>query len=259
MADYASIVSELEKILHLRTSAIGLKFCREASELDGIEGLVRVEHPLCLCQAFGLSRIAHKTLGLLPADVAGGTPESFGNCASIFGLSEPTEFIRSGEMMAGGCYATLADSKAEQDAIDRLEPESVAAIAMGPASVGNMEPDVVAFYGTPGQMMALMNGLQHSEYEPITICFVGESSCSDAYITCYRTGKPAGSIPCMGERQRGGAEDNEMILCVPPQRLEAALEGVQAWNRVGCGYPVLPFGTQCDPATPAAVNVYQLG
>lgn len=257
MTDLAKSVLALEDLLRLRTKPIGVKFCSSVDELDKIEGLIRVDHPLHLCQAFGLSRIAGKTLGLTASDVSGSAPGTFGNCPSIFGLSEPIEFIRSGQMMAGGCYATLEDSKAEQDAIIRLKPGSVAALAIGPVSADNMKPDVLAIYGTPGQIMALMNGLQNSHYEPIQMRFVGESSCSDAYITCYITGKPAGTIPCMGERQRGGAEDNEMVLCIPPSQAADAVRGITAWNDVGNRYPVLPFGTQCDPATPAAVNVYR--
>ncbi len=86
--------------------------------------------------------------------------------------------------------------------------------------------------------------------------FVGESSCSDGVVTCYLDHKPAGTIPCYGERQRGGMEDGEMLLAIPPGRLEAALEGVRSWQHLGNSYPVIPLGSQCDPMAQPAVNVY---
>ncbi len=256
MSQLANATREIEQLLRLKPRALGVKFCADAGELDKVEGLKRPKHPACLCQFFGIARIAGKTIGCAAADVAGGMPETFGNCASIFGLAEPNDFIYSGQMMAGGGYATLEDARGEQLAIKRLPAGSCEAVILSPAAEDKIEPDVVAFYGTPGQIMQLMNGLQWSNYEPVSMRFVGESSCSDGFIECYLTGKPAGTVPCMGERQRGGCDDSEMLLCVPPALVPSALEGIKAWNHVGTAYPVLPFGTQCDPSTPAAVNVY---
>lgn len=256
MSQLTNAVKEIEYLLRLRTRALGIKFCADADELNGVTSIKRPKHPACLCQFFGIARIAGKTIGCTVEDVAGGTPEAFGNCASIFGMAEPNGFIYSGQMMAGGGYATLEDARGEQLAIKRLPAGSCQAIILSPAAEDKIEPDVVAFYGTPGQIMQLMNGLQWSNYEPVSMRFVGESSCSDGFIECYLTGKPAGTIPCMGERQRGGCDDSEMLLCVPPAMVFSALEGIKAWNHVGTAYPVLPFGTQCDPSTPAAINVY---
>lgn len=256
MSELSAATGELERLLRLRTKPLGMKFCESADEIGKIENIKVPKHPGALCQFFGIARIAGKTIGLTAKDVAGAAPGSFGNCASIFGLSEPMEFIYSGQMMAGGGYKTLGDSRREQQAIRRVPTGKYEALILGPVDGNSFLPDVVAFYGTPGQMMMLINGIQHSNYEPFNMRFVGESSCSDAFVECFLSGRPTGSLPCMGERQRGGAEDNEMVIVLPPDRISAALEGVIAWNNVGTSYPVLPFGTQCDPTSPAAVNVY---
>ena len=256
---YAEIVKELEDILRFRAKPIGVKFCESVDMLAQVPNLVRPSHPLAMCQVFGLSRFAGKTIGVTAEDILGGAEEIImGNCASIFGLAEPVDFIRSGEMLGHGCFAGVEEAGKEQDAIKRIPTGKYKAVVVSPVSDGNLEePDVVAFYASPGQIMQLMNGLVYKDYEPVSMRFVGESSCSDGIVTCFLTGKPAGTIPCFGELQRAGRED-EVILAIPPRKLASVLEGVKSWQSLGNSYPVTPFGAQCSPLSMPAVNVYPM-
>src|SRR3990172_1126574 len=102
---------------------------------------------------------------------------------------------------------------------------------------------------------ALMNGLQYKDYERFNFFFIGEGACADGLAQCYTTGKPALAIPCFGERRFGGVTDDEMVIALPPGMIEKAVEGLQAlWNR-GLRYPIMYFGTECDPS-PALAKAY---
>lgn len=223
-------VKELQKILRLRTKVLAIRFCRDAKEYKDVKDIRTPSHALAPCQAFGLCRTSGKTIRLRPENTMGSAESApWGNCASIFGMAEPLDIIMSGEMLGHGCFIDPATAAQAQQAIRRLPAGSVKAMLIGPADEELFAPDVLAIYGTPGQLMQLMNGLCYQDYAPVDMRFVGESSCSDGIVTCYLEERPAGTIPCYGERQRGGMEDGEMVLAIPPARLEKALEGIRSW------------------------------
>lgn len=250
-------VRELQHVLRLRTHVLGIQFHKEkAKEQD--PRILSPAHAMAPCQTFGLCRTSGKTIRLTAETTMGSAADApWGNCASIFGLADPLEIIMNGEMLGHGCFKDPYTAAQAQKAIRRIPSGTIKEIVIGPADGGIFEPDVLMVYGTPGQIMQLMNGLCYQDYAPVEMRFVGESSCSDGVVTCYLDKKPAGTIPCYGERQRGGVEDGEIVLAMLPESLGPALEGIRSWQELGNSYPVIPLGSQCDPMSEPAVNVYK--
>jgi uncharacterized protein (DUF169 family) len=54
---------------------------------------------------------------------------------------------------------------------------------------------------------------------------VGESSCPEAIARCYLTGTPSLIISCYGERRYGHAQDDELVMALPPAMIDKALRG----------------------------------
>jgi len=123
------------------------------------------------------------------------------------------------------------------------------AVALAPLVYKPFEPDMVLIYANPAQMMLLINSLQFEDYEVMQFFCVGESSCSDAIARCYLTGKPALTIPCYGERRYGHAQDEDLVMALPPAMVEKALRGMETLYRRGIRYPISFAGAERDLTT----------
>jgi len=114
-------------------------------------------------------------------------------------------------------------------------------------------PDICLLYGTPGQMIFMINGLQWAGYKKMTFTSVGESACADSWGKALKTGEPALTIPCYAERRYGGVADDEMLMALPPRYLPKMIDGLAALSKNGLRYPVPPYGIQGDAGAGLAV------
>jgi uncharacterized protein (DUF169 family) len=123
------------------------------------------------------------------------------------------------------------------------------AMAVAPLTSGRLDPpDICLIYGTPGQMIFFINGLQWTGYKKMSFTSVGESACADSWGKALKTGEPALTIPCYAERRYGGVADDEMLMATPPRFLPKVIEGLAALSKNGLRYPIPPFGIQSDAA-----------
>jgi dephospho-CoA kinase len=95
-------------------------------------------------------------------------------------------------------------------------------------------------------MMLLINSLQHESYQVMEFYCVGETSCADAVARCFIDGKPSLAIPCYGERRYGHAQDDELVMALPPDSVEVALKGMETMYQRGIRYPISYAGTELD-------------
>jgi dephospho-CoA kinase len=119
-------------------------------------------------------------------------------------------------------------------------------VALAPLVYNPFDPDMVLVYGNPAQMMLLINSLQHERYEVMQFHCVGETSCSDAVARCYLDHKPSLAIPCYGERRYGHAADDELVMALPPEFVDIALEGMESLYKRGIRYPISYAGAELD-------------
>jgi len=150
--------------------------------------------------------------------------------------------------MNGVWYGTLEDSAAHQRAMSCASHGDYAAIAVSPLTAGRLDnPDLCLLYGTPGQMITLVNGLQYRNYRKLTFTCVGESACADSWGNALKTGEPSLSIPCYAERKFGGVLDEEMLMALPPSFLPPIVAGLAALSENGLRYPIPNHGIQKSP------------
>ena len=46
------------------------------------------------------------------------------------------------------------------------------------------------------------------------------------------------TVPCMGDRRRALAQDDEMIFSIPKERLEDLMLGIRHFDEAGLGFPI---------------------
>lgn len=247
--DFADLTAQLNSYLRLRTNPIGMKRFASEADLDEIPKLRRPKEgkPLATDQIVGDSRWNGRTIGFTMNNLLGS------QCGAVVGLAPRDEEFLSGNMMNGKWYGNLEASSAHQHAMPCASHGDYEAIVVSPLTaegVGN--PDICLIYGTPGQMITLMNGLQYQNYKQYTFTCTGESACADSWGNALKTGEPSMSIPCYAERAFGGVQDDEMLIALPPSYLPEIITGLAALAKTGFKYPIPNHGLSISPMAAVA-------
>ena len=235
VTDWPELTGEMERLLRLRTYPIAYKRLEKEEELEKIPRVRRFDRDFSarsyFCLIPTIVRRGGLTIGALRGDL-------HYRCARLHGLAATTEELieRDVAYMKTAWFATEDEARKQMAAYPTIPPGE--AIVLAPLASGKFDPDVILVYGTPGQLMMLMCGLQFKDYERFQFFFISEGACADGLDQCYVSGKPALAIPCYGERRFGGVEDDELVLALPPGMLGKAVEGLQGlWER-GLRYPI---------------------
>jgi uncharacterized protein (DUF169 family) len=247
--DWNAIVEGFNRFIHLRSIPIGMKLFETVSEMEAIPKIRRPRAKHTTDQIVSQARMLGWTVGITMDDLVGA------QCGAVIGLHPQDAEWRSGQRMAGVWFETRADAERHQAAMDVVPYGRYRAMAVSPLTSGRLDPpDVCLIYGTPGQMMFVINGLQWSGYRKLSFTSVGESACADSWGKALKTGEPALTIPCYAERRYGGVADDEMLMAMPPRFLPKVLEGLAALSKNGFRYPPPPFGIQADAQAGLAVS-----
>ena len=251
-ADHATLAAELRSRLRLRADPLALKLFESAKALDDIPGLRRPEPGVhfSMCQLIGQVRWLGFTLGITHDNVM---PNSY--CGGVVGLNAPGQKYLDGSMFHGVWFATVEASREHQAQMPRGPAGKYQALVAAPLAKGRLDPpDAVLIYATPGQMMLLVNALQHRQYVRADFTVTGETACADSWGRGLKTGEPSISIPCYAERRFGGVQDDELLVSLRIEHLQEIVIGLEWLAQRGIRYPIPPYGTQCDPAKAFEVN-----
>ncbi|MHB8157343.1 MAG: DUF169 domain-containing protein [Desulfocucumaceae bacterium] len=239
--DWKTVIRKIEALLKLRTFPVGIKLLESEEMLTKNRWARRPAGKSTLCQLISQARTFDWTVGATADDFPPGM------CASIVGLADPPEQVMNGTFRSLVWCRTKEDAKKCEESIPRIPTGKYKAILLAPQVYGSFEPDLVLIYGNAAQMILIINALQFDNYERMQFFCVGESSCSDAIAQCYLTGKPSLAIPCYGERRYGHAQDDELVIGLPPAYVEKVERNLEELYARGVQYPVSYLGNQCDP------------
>jgi uncharacterized protein (DUF169 family) len=188
--DWAPIVDDLNRLLRLKTTPIGMKLFTTVEEMEAIPKIRRPTSVHTTDQIVAQAARLGFTVGITQKDLVGA------QCGAVIGLHPQDADWRSGRNMAGVWYATPADAAAHQAAMDVVPHGTYQAMAVSPLASGRLNPpDICLIYATPGQMIIFINGLQWAGYKKFAWGVVGESACADSWGRALKTGEPSLSIP----------------------------------------------------------------
>jgi uncharacterized protein (DUF169 family) len=238
--DWPALFTDLNALLRLRVTPVGMKLFETVAEMEAIPKIRRPTAIHTTDQIVAQAARLNWTVGCTAADLAGS------QCGAVIGLQPQDEEWLKGTRYAGVWYETPEDAAAHQAAM-HVVPHAYEAMAVSPLSTGRLDPpDICLIYGTPGQMITLINGLQWSGYREFNWGVVGESSCADSWGRALSTGEPSLSIPCFAERRYGGVLDEELLMALPPRFLPKAIDGMRHLSNNGLRYPIPQYGIQSD-------------
>ena len=239
--DGARVVDDLNRLLRLRTTPIGMKLFATEAEMAAVAKIRRPKDIHTTDQIVGQASRNGWTVGITAKDLVGA------QCSTVIGLHPRTEEWLSGERMKGVWYGSEEDAAAHQNAMDVVPFGEYEAMAVSPLASGRINPpDICLIYATPAQMIIFINGLQWTGYKKLEFSCVGESACADSWGRALSTGEPSLSIPCFAERRYGGVMEDELLMAIPPHFLPKVVQGLEALSKNGLRYPIANYGVNND-------------
>ena len=239
--DLAGIVADLNSLLRLKTTVIGMKLFARVAEMEAIAKIRRPNAIHTTDQIVSMASRLGWTVGITADDLVGA------QCRAVIGLAPQDEKWLAGENYVGVWHGTADDARKRQEALDVVPFGQYQALAVSPLASGRLDPpDICLVYATPGQMIILINGLQYAGYKKFEWGVVGETACADSWGRALATGEPSLSLPCYAERRYGGVPDEEMLMALSPAHLQKAIAGMTALANNGLRYPIAPYGIQSD-------------
>lgn len=189
---------ELENGLLLRTSPVAVKMLEKEADIP--KGAFRPKKDggihLAQCQSFGMSRREGKTVAMLKEDHWCPT------ALEVYGIVEK---VSTGFSME---YSMS------------FETGKYAGVVTAPLKSATFMPDVVLIYMNPSQLRGALMSMAFGGSDQVkTELFL--PSCGHSVVDPIKTGKYVVVLPDPGEVQRGLAADDEMILSVPKQKIQA--------------------------------------
>ena len=239
--DWPQVVDDLNRLLRLRTTPIGMKMFATRDEMEAIPKIRRPQSIHTTDQIVGQASRLGWTVGITVEDLVGD------QCSTVIGLHPRDEEWLSGERRTGVWYETLEDASAHQHSMTTVPFGQYEAMAVSPLASGRLSPpDICLIYATPAQMILFINGLQWTGFKKLEWGCVGESSCADSWGRALATGEPSLSIPCFAERRYGGVMEDELLMAIPPRFLPGVIAGLESLSKNGLRYPIPPYGVQSD-------------
>lgn len=247
--DWQSLTADLNALLRLKTTVIGMKLFESKADMEAIPKIRRPKTIHTTDQVVSMASRLGWTVGITAEDLVGN------QCRAVIGLAAQDAEWKSGKNYVGVWHATQKDAQARQEALSVVPYGKYEAMAVSPLVSGRLDPpDICLVYATPGQMIILINGLQWKDYRRFDWSVVGETACADSWGRALKTGEPSLSLPCFAERRYGGVPDEEMLMALPPKYLPIAIEGMKALAKNGLRYPIAPYGVQNDVRAGMAVS-----
>lgn len=239
--DFGSIVADLNALLRLKTTVIGMKMFASAAEMEAIPKIRRPNAVHTTDQIVSMASRLGWTVGITADDLVGA------QCRAVIGLAPRDEQWLAGEAYVGVWHGTAEDARKRQEALCVVPDGRYEAMAVSPLASGRLDPpDICLVYATPGQMIILINGLQYVGYRKFEWGVVGETACADSWGRALASGEPSLSLPCFAERRYGGVPDEEMLMALSPAHLVKAIAGMKQLSKNGLRYPIAPYGIQND-------------
>ena len=132
--DGAAVVAELNQLLRLRTTPIGMKLFATVEEMEQVPRIRRPKDIHTTDQIVGQAARNGWTVGITQQDLVGA------QCGTVIGLHPRDDAWLSGDRMAGVWYSNQEEAAAHQAAMDVVEFGQYQAMAVSPLSSGRLDP-----------------------------------------------------------------------------------------------------------------------
>jgi len=149
--------------------------------------------------------------------------------AIAFGFSESTDSAASlGRLFCEGSYSMSEEvGRKEAVSITRLQKNEYGAILFAPLHRATFEPDTVAFYGNPAQLMRMVHAWTYRQGERVKGHFGGKIECTEYLLAPFKDMAPHIAMPGTGDRAFSMTQDDEIVFSLPGKYLKEIHQALQ--------------------------------
>lgn len=235
------LAKQVEEQLRVSSYPLAVKLLEGEEEVPRHAKRPRRDLGFCLspCQAFAMSRRRGLTVAELKEDMW--CPEP----VIGYGIEEAPDYFLQGHNRYPRDVASLeAGATWAAREFPRLEAGRYVGVVSAPLASAEFTPDVVMIYCNPAQLTLLLLGIAYRDGLDVASRLSGHAACVYAVVPPMKTGRCWVSTPCMGDRARATAGDDEMIFSLPPEAAEDLLTGLRHIGETGRR---VPFGRTLMP------------
>src|SRR6202012_2013449 len=158
--DLAALVADLNSLLRLKTTVIGMKMFARVEDMEAVPKIRRPTAVHTTDQIVSMASRLGWTVGITADDLVGA------HCRAVIGPPPQGEQWLAGANYVGVWHGTAEDARKRQEALDVVPYGRYQAMAGSPLTSGRLDPpDICLVYATSGQMIILINGLHYFEYK----------------------------------------------------------------------------------------------
>ena len=234
MQDKNTLIADLRNFLGLRSHLIAVRMLRSENEIPdyAIRPLRDLKSHLSLCQALSLARRQGQTVAMLLEDNWCVEP------VIGLGYTEVPEYFLTGANRYPESASSLEAGARWAKGMPKLEPGQYCGVLAGPWSEVDFEPDVILMYCDPAQLTHLLISVNWIDGRDVVSQMSGHSACVYSIVPAILSRDFYISVPCIGDRKHGVAQDNEMIFSFPPELTEDLLKGLCTTAKTQVGFPI---------------------
>lgn len=221
---YEELNNEIRRFLLLRSHPIAVRMIREGEEIpeEATRPLKDLGHHLSMCQAFATSRYHGETFAVLKEDNWCFEP------VIGFGMAKPPEYFLDGHNRFPGTARDLEAGSRWANNMPRLETGLYRGVLCAPLGKAHFDPDVVMIYCNPGQLTQLLIAANWIDGRDVNSVLSGHAGCVYATVPAIKSEDFHVCIPCLGDRARAMAQDDELVFTVPGHKIGDLMAGLKA-------------------------------
>lgn len=239
------LYESLQEHCRFLTTPVAVKLANEgdASPPKARYPLSHVGNRLAVCQGMTMARTLGWTMAFRSEDHACPLPRIF------MGHADPAKFL---EGTLGGYYQEDPECMRTMEASYPRWPLGLyKEIWLSPASRCDFVPDLVVAYGSPAQILCLIQGANFRGGPGIRSSSTGRYGCSFWVAGVIQSGECTYMVPGPGERVFAGTQDHEMSFAVPYSKFEQLMDGLKYVRSKGAyRFPVPNLSVLSEPKIP---------
>ncbi len=234
--NYQEAAEFLYENLRLKTMPVAVKFVKDGQFPEKtVRPKDRLGKKITLCMGVTMARSYGWTVGLAKEDII---------CVQAmisFGFTGARNQVETvAKLFTEVTFSQDRETGAKETSSMSFIPSGeINAVLLAPLARANFEPDVVAVYGNPAQVMRLVQSRTYATGERVSGNFGGKIECTEYLTAPLKSGKPRVAIPGSGDRIFSMTQDDEMVFSMPASIVEKVCGGLKmAGKKIGAKYPI---------------------
>jgi len=239
------LADALEKHCRFTTRPVAVKLAKQGeTPPEKTKYPVRnLGNRLSVCQGMSIARTFEWAMAFRDEDHACPLPRIF------MGHRKPDTFL---DGRLGEFYQDDVKYMKEMEAsYPRWPLNTYREVWLSPVTRCRFVPDLVVAYGTPAQVLPLIQAANFRRGPGIKAVSTGRYGCSVWLAGALQTGECTYMVPGPGERVFAGTQDHEMSFAIPYSRFDNLVDGLEyVRSRGAFRYPVPNLGLLSEPRIP---------